>query len=142
MEAMTFIIDGNNVVFNNTKQPRLQQLLVLMKELKKFGKVISIVSHELRFRIDDKRGLDSYIQKRKIYQTPKGVDADSFILETSKQLNGIIISNDHFKQYKNEYTREISRRQPFMIVRLKDGRNQPIIPWLGRLPLMGEQHNE
>jgi hypothetical protein len=141
MKDSTFIIDGNNVAFYNSKQPRLQQLVILAKELKNLGKVIIIVSHELQFRIDDKIGLQSSINKKKILQTPKGVDTDLFILETSKKTNGFIISNDHFKQYKKDFLTEISQRLSFMIIQLPQGKYQPILPWSKRfLPIRGKNN--
>lgn len=137
MQSPTFIIDGNNVAFYNSKKPRLQYLITLLKELNKFGATIPIVSHELLFRIDDKKGLQSLIQKGKLLQTPQNVDCDLFILETCKKLNGLIISNDSFKHYKTHFSQEISHRFPFMIIRSSKGVLLPILPWKHQLKSSG-----
>ena len=138
MHSITFIIDGNNVVYNNSKHPRLQHLIILIKDLKAQGTVIPIVSHELQFRIDDSKGLHSLIHKRLILQTPKNTDNDVFLLETCKQTQGFIISNDSFKQYKASFSNEIHRRLPFMIIRSSKGGYLPILPWLHQFSTVGD----
>ncbi len=142
MKNSLFIIDGNNVVYYNSKQPRLQQLIILTNELKEFVRVMVVVSQELQFRIDDKKGLLSLIKNKKILQTPKGVDMDRFILEIANKTQGIIISNDCFKQYKREYNYEISRRLPFMIIKTDKGKYQPILPWLEKNSSIGGNYTE
>lgn len=133
MLSPTFIIDGNNVVFYNSKKPHLQYLIALLKELKKHGNTIPIVSHELQFRIDDRNGLQALIQKGIILQTPQNVDCDLFILETCKKVDGFIISNDSFKEYKPYFLHEISHRFPFMIIRSSNGLLLLILPWKHQL---------
>lgn len=130
MDKPVFIIDGNNVVYYSQGLPKLQKLMLICKELKNIGRCIPVVSHELRYRIDDKKSFLRLLKAKKLVQTPKGVDQDLFMLEMAKKTAGYPVSNDHFRAYRAEYGCEIKRRLPFMLISNPKGGYQPVLPWI------------
>ncbi|MFX0173515.1 MAG: hypothetical protein ACFE9L_16610 [Candidatus Hodarchaeota archaeon] len=124
----TFLVDGNNVVFNKQKEAKLERLINLKNELITIGKCYTVVSHELRFRIDDRNNLKKLISSNDVIQTPKKVDCDLYILEIARKLNAYLVSNDNFRQYKSYYPDVLCKRLHFLFVSTHDG-NIPILPW-------------
>lgn len=131
---MHFVIDGNNVAFHKrTKKPELNSLLVLIQRLQQIGSVFPVISSELKYRIDDPQTLRTYISQQKILESPPHTDSDRFILELTKQLDAFLVSNDLYKQYKSLYPTVISRRLPFMLVKIHTGEIMTILPWIHQI---------
>ncbi len=115
------VIDGNNAVFHGGKDEnrrgRLHNLEILIQFLKnrKYN-IITLVSSNLKYRIDDIQRLNQLLNKGLITEIPAGVVADLYILETAQILNAQIVSNDLFRQYKNSFPKVRERRVPFLII--------------------------
>ena len=107
MEKPTFILDGNNIAFKNGKTIQLKRILALNEEVEKLGSTLIIVSHELRYRVDNKVHLEQLIDNQTLLESPKGVDCDLYLLESAKQIKGVVISNDQFRQYRKQYFDEL-----------------------------------
>lgn len=123
-----FIIDGNNVVFNERKDIQLQRLLTLRKDVKLIGKCLVVVSHSLKYRIDNQEDLKKLLSRDDFIETPNGVDNDLYILEMAHKLNAYIVSNDWFRQYKELYSEIIDNRKEFLLVST-GGEMCAILPW-------------
>lgn len=126
--SVLLIIDGNNIVFNNKKQAILNRLSELIDEIQSIGRYLVVVSHELKYRIDDWKKLEKFLSTDEFVETPKGEDSDRYILECARKLNGHIVSNDQYRQYKGQYTDEINRRLSFMFITLET-ETRVILPW-------------
>jgi len=127
-ESVLLIIDGNNIVFNNKREAILNRLSDLIYEIQSIGRYLVVVSHELKYRIDNRKKLEKFLSTDEFVETPKGEDSDRYILECAQKLNGYIISNDQYRQYKGQYTDEINRRLSFMFITLET-KTQVILPW-------------
>lgn len=131
---MHFVIDGNNVAFHlRTTKAELNSLLILIQRLQDVGSVFTVVSSELKYRVDDPPTLQSYISQQKILETPPHTDCDRFILELATQLDAFLVSNDQFKEFKSLYPTAIARRLPFMLVKMPSGEIMTIIPWIHQI---------
>ena len=73
------------------------------------------VSSCLKKQIDDKPSFHHYLNKKIFVETPAGDDCDLFILETAKQFNALVLSNDLFKNYASQYPIVRKRRVSFII---------------------------
>ncbi len=131
---MHFVIDGNNVAFYlRPKKAELGSLLVLIQRLQQVGTVFTVVSSELKYRVDDPQTLQSHVSQQKILETPPHTDCDRFILELATQLDAYLVSNDQYKEYKSLYPTIIARRLPFMLVKMPTGEVMTIIPWIHQI---------
>lgn len=57
------------------------------------------------------------IANRIIIESPAERPDDLYILEIAKRLNGYVLSNDCFHQYKELYSEVLKRRITYMIIR-------------------------
>jgi hypothetical protein len=115
------VVDGANVAFIELSQqgePKVSNLTAVQRELKERGyDPIVIVDAALRHRVDDAAQLESLIDNQTVRQAPAGTDADYFVVKMAEEMEGIIISNDQYKEYVSEHPWLEKRRVPLMIVR-------------------------
>ena len=78
---------------------------------------VIIVDATLRHSIDDPEQLEALLESEEIRQAPAGTDADYFVLKVADENDAVVISNDLFDDYEDEYPWIEERRIPFMIVR-------------------------
>jgi len=108
-KRIEILIDGSNIAFfirDEKKKAKLSTLEILTIYLEKIKKIHFIeyqiiTDASLKYKIDDRNKLEEYYKYGKIIETPKGVQADDFIIEYAKRYPNttIIISNDCFKEY-------------------------------------------
>ena len=99
-----FIIDGSNVAFEN-KSPRNKPLYSNIQIIGK--KLIEleiscykvICDNNLRYCITERNEYLKAVHKKQIIESPKGTEADIFILQLAQRKNAYMISNDKFKDY-------------------------------------------
>lgn len=133
MESLpTFILDGNNIVYNQSGKTYLNRLNKLIDILEPIGLCYPLVSHELQYHVSNRKVLREFIRIEKFYVTPKDADNDLYILELAKDLGGWIVSNDQFRQYQSEFKEVIDRRLPFFFVKEKSNHWLPVLPWKRR----------
>jgi hypothetical protein len=102
------VIDLNNVLLQD-KDPegraKIQNIKPLEIKLKSLGyqTVINISGPGLRRKIDSEEGYEKLISEGIIHQAPANSDTDWYILEFAKTNGYDIISNDCFKQYRDEF---------------------------------------
>ena len=117
IENNVVVIDGDNVAYHKSSKASLQNLQQMMNFVEKSKKTpYMFVSARLRHVIDQPRKYEDFITQSCVREIPANTDGDSFILESAKQLNAPIVSNDLFRQYKKKYPKAFRSRIPFMIV--------------------------
>lgn len=129
MLNLVFIVDGNNVAFDKGKKGKIKRIQAMIEYLQSHGEVLIIISPSLRYRIDERRALESLIAQQLILQTPNGIDMNTFLLEASGKTKGLIISNDQFREYRKKYPRIGSKLLPYMMIPFQ-GKLEIIIPGL------------
>ncbi|MFN2291363.1 MAG: NYN domain-containing protein [Anaerolineae bacterium] len=127
------VVDGSNVAYAELSQqgePKVSNLVAVGRALEAQGyRPIVIVDATLRHEVDDPEQLEGLLDKQEVRQAPAGTDADFFVLETAEQHHGLLVSNDEFEQFREEYPWITERRLPFMIV---EGRAELYKPKLAR----------
>jgi len=114
------VVDGANVAHSAPSggEPKLSNIVGMRKALVDQGyDPVIVVDAALRHEIDDPEQLEGLLNSEKIHQAPAGTNADYFVLEIADENDGVVISNDLFEDYEDEYPWIAKRRIPFMIVR-------------------------
>ena len=117
-EKRFIVVDGANVAFESMTsggKPKLGNILAVCAALVERGyEPVVIVDAALRHKIDDPEQLEALIEKKRILQAPAGTDADFFVLETAKQQECCVVSNDTFKDHLSSFPWIRERRVPVM----------------------------
>lgn len=97
------VIDGNNVAYylGNPSIKAIKQARVVLR--KEFEPII-IVSAALRHKIDDVMELTRLINLGWIIEAESKTDDDVTVIEEAYRKKCIIVSNDNYKEYIEEYT--------------------------------------
>ena len=117
----TVVIDGANVAYEERSaggKPKFSNLLKVRRELEEKGfEAVILVDASLKYDIDDQEQLEKLIQSQQVRQVPAGTDADYFIIQFADQLDALIVTNDRYKDYAQQYPWIPERRLPYMIVK-------------------------
>ena len=115
------VIDGANVAYEERSaggKPKLSNLLKVRSELEERGQeAVIIVDASLKYDIDDSEQLEKLIQSQQVRQVPAGTDADYFIIQFAHELDALIVTNDRYRDYAQQYPWIPDRRLPYMIVK-------------------------
>ncbi len=115
------VIDGANVAHEEKTaegKPKVSNLVAVRRLLEEEGfDPIVIVDATLRHEIDDPQQLEALFDDQRVRQAPAGTDADLFVLQTAKEFDGLVVSNDRYDRYRNRYAGQLERLIPVMIVR-------------------------
>src|ERR687889_2564416 len=115
------IIDGANVAYEERSaggKPKLSNLLKVRREMEERGQeAVIIVDASLKYDIDDQEQLEKLIQSQQVRQVPAGTDADFFIIQFAHELDALIVTNDRYRDYAQQYPWIPERRLPYMIVK-------------------------
>ena len=115
------VIDGANVAYEERSaggKPKLSNLLRVRGELEERGlEAVIIVDASLKYDIDDQSQLETLIQSQQVRQVPAGTDADYFIIQFAHELDALIVTNDRYRDYAEQYPWVSERRLPYMIVK-------------------------
>lgn len=114
------VVDGANVAYMESShdgQPKISNLIAVRKALQERGyEPIIIIDAALQYKIDDPEQLEGLLGDQTVRQAPAETDADYFVVKTAENSEGLIISNDQFEPYREEYPWIEERRVPLMIV--------------------------
>ncbi|MEM2142543.1 MAG: hypothetical protein QXS20_08040 [Candidatus Thorarchaeota archaeon] len=102
----TIIIDGNNVAHCLTQDgiPRLSNISMAREGLMLAGFTpIVVISAALVHRIDHAEALMKMVDSGEIICVRRGLDDDLEIIRLAERLNGLVLSNDRFLTYLEEY---------------------------------------
>jgi hypothetical protein len=120
MSKRIAVVDGANIAHiekSNQGDPRVSNILSVHSLLKEKGyEPIIIVDASLLYEIDDRTQLESLIDEKIVWQVPAETSADYFVIETAERLNGLVISNDRYQSYLDQYPWIDERRIPLMII--------------------------
>lgn len=115
------VIDGANVAYEERSaggKPKFSNLLRVRRELEEKGfEAVILVDASLKYDIDDQEQLESLIRSQQVRQVPAGTDADYFIIQFAQELDALIVTNDRYKDYADQYPWVAERRLPYMIVK-------------------------
>lgn len=118
MERLIIIVDVSNVAYNQNPLPKLKYILLIKKKLSNQKKdALFITTPSLKYKINKKEVFSQMISSGIIVESPAERPDDLYILEIAKRLNGFVLSNDCFHQYKEIYSEVLERRITYMIIR-------------------------
>lgn len=117
----TAILDGSNIAWEEkslSEKPKISNIESMINRLSKanFRKIITVADAALRYQIDDQRRLDKLVKEGAIKMLPARVDGDKFILRLAEEENGMIVSNDMFKEFREMSPWIDQRRIPYTIL--------------------------
>jgi len=102
------IIDGSNVALYGLKNSEkkkgvLNNILEVIKKLKelKASEIIIICDANIRYIIDEKDKFNQMVANKTLILSPSGIKADIFILDYAREKNCLIVSNDKFREYRD-----------------------------------------
>jgi hypothetical protein len=102
------IIDGSNVALYGLKNSEkkkgvLNNILEVIKKLKelKASEIITICDANIRYLIDEKDKFNQLVANKTLILSPSGIKADTFILDYAREKNCLIVSNDKFREYRD-----------------------------------------
>lgn len=115
------VIDGSNVAWDDltvNNKPKVENILKIISAVSNYGfkEVIVVVDAALRYQIEDPKNLDKQVKKGIIKVLPAKVDGDTFILRISRDTGAMILSNDLFKEFRDEFPWIDQRRIPYTII--------------------------
>ena len=115
------VVDGANIAYLEKTQdgkPRVSNIIAVRKALEKRGfDPIVIIDASLKYEVDDPAQLEGLIDNLKVRQVPAQTDADYFVLETARNEDGLVVTNDLYAPYEDQFPWAEERRIPVMIVR-------------------------
>lgn len=115
------IIDGSNVCWDDLDEkgkPKLENIKLARNVMSKnkFEDIIIVVDAALRYQIQDRKQLDKEANEGLIKVLPAKVDADKFILRLSRDTGALILTNDLYKEYRDEFDWIDKKRVPYSII--------------------------
>ena len=129
------VVDGANVAYaekTRDGKPKVSNITAMRTALeRKHVKPIIIVDAALRHDIDDPQQMESLIDKQVVRQAPAGVPADYFVLRAAAEEGALVVSDDTYRQYRDQFPWIDQRRVPFMIVNGRVELYQPSLPEAG-----------
>ena len=121
MQKRIAVVDGANIAYAEISEkgdPKVSNILEVRAALEKKGyQPLIIVDASLVYEIDDRPQLEALIDDQIVRQVPAETDADYFIIETARQHDALIISNDRYESYQKANPWIEKRRVPVMIIR-------------------------
>ncbi len=115
------IIDGSNVAWENISKggkPQIKNIILATRSLEEqgFNDITVVADAALRYQIKNKIDLDDLTKKSIVKVLPAKVDGDGFILRLSSQTGSLILTNDLFREFRDEYDWIDQRRVPYTIL--------------------------
>ncbi len=99
-------------------KPNANNLILAYRSLTTTGfKPVFVVSSALIHKIDNPNSLNEFMLSADVIEAPRGRDDDLRIIQTAKELDALIISNDRFLDWIDRY--------PWITSRLKKYRMTP-----------------
>ncbi|AGN16902.1 MULTISPECIES: NYN domain-containing protein [Methanobrevibacter] len=114
---MKVIVDASNVAHfrkNENDEPMLANILAAVDALEaKNDEFMVIADASLSHDIDNKEDYHKLVADESIEEVPTGNNADHYILKIAEENNARILSNDKFRDFKDEFLNIDSMRIPF-----------------------------
>jgi hypothetical protein len=104
------VIDGSNVMYWNGGQPNLETVIVVIERLTNLGFVPGVMFDANagyllggRHRNDVAMARDLGLPRDRVMVVAKGVQADGFILQSARDLQARIVTNDRFRDWQDAF---------------------------------------
>lgn len=114
------VIDAANVALQEKTdggKAKVDSLIRMTQLLRSKGyRPIVIADASLRYEVDDRQQYDHLEEEGVVYQAPAGTEADYFVLKTAEIEHGVVISNDRYDKYQDQFPWIRDKRVPFMVV--------------------------
>ena len=114
---MKVIVDASNVAHfkkNENSEPMLTNIIVAVETLEARDYEYEIIADaSLAHDIDNKDDYNLLLEEKSIEEVPIGNNADHFILNLAEEEHAKILSNDKFRDFKDEFLNIDSMRIPF-----------------------------
>ncbi len=133
-KKLSFVVDGLNVLHNNKRRRiNFKRLIYLCEFLQKYSDEIYILLPEyFEYKFKDSNDFKNLIDSKRIFTIPSNENDDLFIIEFATKLNGFIISNDRFREFREDYP-TVEKITLFFLIIEKDKMIHIIIPSLSQL---------
>ncbi|MBL9053706.1 MAG: hypothetical protein JNN02_08245 [Tabrizicola sp.] len=122
------LIDGSNVIHWQDNTPQLAPLLQVVNTLSRQGLKPGVVfdaniGYKLSGAFMGERDLSRMLSlpSDQILVVPKGTQADPFLLETARDLNARIVTNDRYRDWVERYP-DVVRPERLIRGEMRDGR--------------------
>ncbi|MHA2502274.1 MAG: NYN domain-containing protein [Candidatus Kariarchaeaceae archaeon] len=120
-ENKKVVVDGSNVAWetlDDNGRPSMSNIILSVNALREYGfrDIIVIVDAALRHQMHSKDEFDEAAKDGIIKVLPAKVDGDSFILRLARDNGALILTNDLYKEYRDEFRWIDKRRIPFSIL--------------------------
>ncbi len=121
LDTENVIVDGSNVAWerpDNEGKPNLKNIDLAVSTLKQAGfkDILVIVDAALRYQVSNIDEFDKAARSGKIHVMPAKVSADQFILRLAKERNAMVLTNDLFKEFRDEMDDIDEKRIPYTIL--------------------------
>jgi hypothetical protein len=114
------LVDGANIGYaekTSDEKPKMSNIVAVCKSLREKGfKPLVIVDASFRHEVDDPDQLEALLDDQEMRQAPAGTDADYFLLQASEETGAVIVSNDTFSDFRDQFNWIENRRVPVMII--------------------------
>ncbi|OWT32604.1 Zc3h12a-like ribonuclease [Methanobrevibacter sp. 87.7] len=114
---MKVIVDASNVAHfkkDENSKPMLNNILAAVESLEAKGdEFVVIADASLAHDIDNPEEYNKLVADELIEEVPSGNNADHFILKLAEEENAKVLSNDKFRDFKDEFFNIDSIRIPF-----------------------------
>lgn len=104
------VIDGSNVMYWDGETPRIETVQAVVAQLIKQGFTPGVMfDANAGYLLEDRYLHDGAFAKRlglsqdRVMVVPKGVQADSYILKAARDMGAVIVTNDRFRDWAEEY---------------------------------------
>lgn len=121
------LVDGSNVIYWQDNTPQLAPLLQVVQDLSRRGLKPGVVfdanvGYKLSGKFLGERDLSRLLSlpRDQILVVPKGTQADSFLLETARDLKAPIVTNDRFRDWVDRYP-DVAQQGRLITGGIRDG---------------------
>jgi Zc3h12a-like Ribonuclease NYN domain len=120
MKREKAIVDGSNAAYLQApreRRPRLENISAIAVAVELSGRdPVIIMDPGIRSLVAETDELDSLLSDARTTILPDGKDIGRFVLETAERLNGVIVSNNTYAEFFEEYPWVEQRRIPVAVV--------------------------
>src|SRR5215510_2798159 len=107
MRKQKAVIDASNILHLEVprqQKPRIKTIYAVVDAVKASGREpILVVEAAMLSTICDPKNLENLLSESFVLAIPDGSDTSRAVLETAEQRDAIVVSNDTYSDYLNEY---------------------------------------
>jgi hypothetical protein len=114
------IIDGSNVVYLQAPQvrrPNIKNISAIARAVEASGREpIIVIDPSIRSVLADADEFERLMSDPRIMTVPPGQETSRFVLETARELDAVMVSNNTYVEYYEDYPWIEQRRIPVAAV--------------------------